>query len=36
MPFIKVQTSVAQPQKSDVETLLKDLSAALAQQLGKT
>jgi phenylpyruvate tautomerase PptA (4-oxalocrotonate tautomerase family) len=35
MPFIKVQTSVAQPQKSDVETVLKDLSAALAQQLGK-
>lgn len=35
MPFIKVQTSVAQPQKSDVETLLKDLSETLAQQLGK-
>ncbi len=35
MPLIKVQTSVSQPQKSEVETLLKDLSASLAQHLGK-
>ncbi len=35
MPLIKVQTSVSQPQKSELEALLKDLSAALAQKLGK-
>ena len=35
MPLIKVQTSVPQPNKPEAETLLKDLSAALAQQLGK-
>lgn len=35
MPLIKVQTSVSQPEKSAAVALLKDLSAALAQQLGK-
>lgn len=35
MPLIKVQTSVAAPEKSSVETLLKDLSASLAKHLGK-
>ena len=33
--MIKVQTSVPTPEKSDVETLLKSLSAALAEHLGK-
>ena len=35
MPLIKVQTSVPAPEKSEVETLLKSLSAALASHLGK-
>ncbi len=35
MPLIKVQTSVSAPEKSEVETLLKSLSAALASHLGK-
>ncbi|MGB3532921.1 MAG: phenylpyruvate tautomerase MIF-related protein [Microcoleaceae cyanobacterium] len=35
MPLIKVQTSVSQPPKSEVESLLKDLSASLAHALGK-
>jgi len=35
MPLIKVQSSVAQPEKSAVEGLLTDLSAKLAQHLGK-
>ncbi len=35
MPLIKVQTSVSQPQKSEVEALLKDLSATLANGLSK-
>lgn len=35
MPLIKVQTSVSQPEQSAAVALLKDLSAALAQQLGK-
>ncbi|EAW35490.1 phenylpyruvate tautomerase MIF-related protein [Lyngbya sp. PCC 8106] len=35
MPLIKVQTSVSTPEKSEVETLLKSLSAALAKHLGK-
>ncbi|MFZ1029604.1 MAG: phenylpyruvate tautomerase MIF-related protein [Limnoraphis robusta] len=35
MPLIKVQTSVPTPEKSDVETLLKSLSAALAEHLKK-
>ncbi len=35
MPLIQVKTSIAQPNKSDVEMLLKSLSSALAQHLGK-
>ncbi|HEY9881646.1 MAG TPA: phenylpyruvate tautomerase MIF-related protein [Leptolyngbyaceae cyanobacterium] len=35
MPLIKVQTSVAAPEKAQVESLLKDLSASLASHLGK-
>jgi phenylpyruvate tautomerase len=35
MPLIKVQTSIASPEKNDVEALLKDLSASLAKHLGK-
>lgn len=35
MPLIKVQTSIAAPEKSAVEALLKDLSASLAKHLGK-
>lgn len=35
MPLIKVQTSVATPEKSTVESLLKDLSASLAKHLDK-
>ncbi|MFE4106314.1 phenylpyruvate tautomerase MIF-related protein [Almyronema epifaneia] len=35
MPLIKVQTSVAAPAKTEVEAMLKELSANLAQQLGK-
>jgi len=35
MPLIKVQSSVSQPEKSAVENLLTDLSAKLAQHLGK-
>ncbi len=35
MPLIKVQTSVGSLDKPEVETLLKDLSATLAQHLGK-
>ena len=35
MPFIKVQSSVAQPKKSAVESLLTSLSANLAKHLGK-
>ncbi|WP_416673039.1 phenylpyruvate tautomerase MIF-related protein [Egbenema bharatensis] len=35
MPLIKVQTSIASPEKTDVEALLKDLSASLAKHLGK-
>lgn len=35
MPLIKVQTSVATPEKSTVESLLKDLSASLSKHLGK-
>ncbi|MEM8542870.1 MAG: phenylpyruvate tautomerase MIF-related protein [Cyanobacteria bacterium P01_H01_bin.119] len=36
MPLIKVQTSVAGPDQDTVTTLLKTLSASLAQQLGKS
>ena len=35
MPLIKVQTSVSAPDKAQVETMLKDLSASLANHLGK-
>ncbi|MEB3882793.1 phenylpyruvate tautomerase MIF-related protein [Lyngbya sp. CCY1209] len=35
MPLIKVKTSIPQPEKSDVESLLKDLSASLAKHLSK-
>lgn len=35
MPLIKVQTSVNSPEKAQVESLLKDLSSALASHLGK-
>ncbi|MEY3297810.1 MAG: hypothetical protein RLZZ597_1070 [Cyanobacteriota bacterium] len=35
MPLIKVQTSVSSPDKAQVESLLKDLSARLASHLGK-
>lgn len=35
MPLIKVQSSIASPEKSTVETLLTTLSAHLAKHLGK-
>ncbi|MFK8182936.1 MAG: phenylpyruvate tautomerase MIF-related protein [Phormidesmis sp.] len=35
MPLIKIQTSASAPAKSTVEDLLKQLSASLAQHLGK-
>jgi phenylpyruvate tautomerase len=35
MPLIKVQTSVSAPDKSELETMLKSLSAALAKHTGK-
>jgi len=35
MPLIKVQSSVATPEKAAVESLLKSLSANLAKHLGK-
>jgi phenylpyruvate tautomerase PptA (4-oxalocrotonate tautomerase family) len=35
MPLIKVQTSVAEPESSQVEGLLKTLSARLAKHTGK-
>jgi phenylpyruvate tautomerase PptA (4-oxalocrotonate tautomerase family) len=35
MPLIKVQTSVNAPAKSEVDALLKQLSASLANHLGK-
>jgi phenylpyruvate tautomerase len=35
MPLIKVQSSIAAPAPSEVETMLKSLSAALAQHTGK-
>ncbi|MDJ0589157.1 MAG: phenylpyruvate tautomerase MIF-related protein [Pleurocapsa sp. MO_226.B13] len=35
MPLIKVQSSVSQPEKAAVESLLSSLSAKLAQHLGK-
>ena len=36
MPLIKVQSSIAKPEKSTVESLLKNLSANLAKHLGKS
>ena len=35
MPLIKVQTSIAAPDQTDVVTLLKTLSASLARHTGK-
>lgn len=35
MPLIKVQTSAATPDRTTVESLLKQLSASLAKHLGK-
>ncbi|UBF23867.1 hypothetical protein K9N68_19150 [Kovacikia minuta CCNUW1] len=35
MPLIKVQTSISKPESSQVEALLKNLSASLAKHLGK-
>jgi phenylpyruvate tautomerase len=35
MPLLKIQTSIPAPDQARVETLLKDLSARLASQLGK-
>ncbi len=35
MPLIKVQTSVSAPQKTEVESMLLNLSARLAKHLGK-
>ena len=35
MPLIKVQTSVPNPGKSDIETMLKSLSEKLAKHTGK-
>lgn len=35
MPLIKVQTSVTSPEKSVVDSMLKALSASLAEHLGK-
>lgn len=35
MPLIKVQTSASRPAPAAAETLLKSLSASLAQHLGK-
>ncbi|MBF2007736.1 phenylpyruvate tautomerase MIF-related protein [Chlorogloeopsis sp. ULAP01] len=35
MPLIKVQTSVSTPEKTEVEAMLKGLSAKLAKHTGK-
>jgi phenylpyruvate tautomerase PptA (4-oxalocrotonate tautomerase family) len=35
MPLIKVQTSVSAPEKAEVESILKTLSAKLAKHTGK-
>lgn len=35
MPLIKVQSSVSQPEKKAIQSLLKKLSTKLAQHLGK-
>ena len=34
MPLIKVQTSISAPEKSEVEAMLKSLSANLAKHIG--
>ena len=36
MPLIKVQSSISNPETSEVEELLKSLSAKLAKHLGKS
>ncbi len=36
MPLIKVKTSVANPDRQDTDQLLQQLSASLAQHLGKS
>ena len=35
MPLIKVQSSVSKPESAAIKSLLSDLSASLAQQIGK-
>ncbi len=35
MPLIKVQSSISQPEKNTIESLLTELSAKLANHLGK-
>jgi phenylpyruvate tautomerase len=35
MPLIKVQTSVASPDRADIEALVTELSASLAKHTGK-
>ncbi len=35
MPLIQVKTSISKPEKSEIETLLKSLSSALAKHLDK-
>lgn len=35
MPLIKVQTSASAPEKAEIETMLKNLSAKLAKHLSK-
>lgn len=35
MPLIKVQTSASSPAKTEVEAMLKELSASLSKHLGK-
>lgn len=35
MPLIKVQTSVSAPEKAEIESILKTLSAKLAKHTGK-
>jgi phenylpyruvate tautomerase len=35
MPLIQVKTSISKPEQSEIETLLKSLSSALAKHLGK-
>ncbi|NEP88627.1 MAG: hypothetical protein F6K18_18305 [Okeania sp. SIO2C2] len=35
MPLIKVQTSVSQPEKDKIDSLLKNLSSGMAKHFGK-